>query len=61
MATESLQLQTVTGQKAQAEKKPYSTFVGVDVYKAGNGVADDLADAAAMRLSSRASANTPKV
>ncbi|MNT93329.1 hypothetical protein D3C72_2347780 [compost metagenome] len=40
---------TPTGNKAQAEKKPFSQFLGVDVANAGFGFNDDLAAAAAMR------------
>lgn len=59
----SSQPQTVTGQKATAEKKPFSTFVDVDVYTAGLGFADDLAEAAAERqaLKTPQSSTTPKV
>lgn len=49
MATTSSVPTTPTGQRAQAEKKPFSEYVGVDVSNAGFGFSDDLAAAAAMR------------
>lgn len=49
MATTSPVPSTPTGQKAQAEKKPFSEFIGVDVANAGFGFNDDLAAIAAMR------------
>jgi hypothetical protein len=49
MATTSPTPSTPTGQKATAEKKPFSVFLGVDVANAGFGFNDDLAAAAAMR------------
>ncbi|MNE24543.1 hypothetical protein D3C87_1150940 [compost metagenome] len=49
MATTSPVPSTPTGNKAQAEKKPFSQFLGVDVANAGFGFNDDLAAAAAMR------------
>jgi hypothetical protein len=49
MATSSVTPSTPTGQKAQAEKKTFASFIGVDEANAGFGFADDLAAAAALR------------
>lgn len=46
-------LVTPTGQKAQAEKKPMSEFLGVDVYASGGGLANDLAEAAEARRAAK--------
>lgn len=50
------QPQTVTGQKPQAEKKTFASFIGVDVAAAGYGFADDLASAAELRRQAKDSA-----
>jgi len=57
------ELATPTGQKAQAEKKTFASFIGVDEANAGYGFADDLAAAAEMRREAKgqsSTATTPK-
>ena len=50
---------TPTGQKAQAAKKSYSEYVGVDVFAAGLGFADDLAAAAESRRARKGQTAVP--
>lgn len=61
MATTSTELKTPTGQKAQAEKKSFSQYIGTDEAAAGYGFADDLAAAAAARREAKGQTSTPKV
>ncbi len=53
-------LQTPTGQKAQSQKKSISEFLGVDVYSAGGGFLEDMAEAAEMRRTAKEQVQSPR-